>query len=311
MREPVASLPRNVIYAALAADLGIAALKFAAAGVTGSSAMLSEGIHTMVDASNELLLIHGTRRATLPPDPDHPFGYGRELYFWSFIVALMVMGLGAGLTLYEGVTHLLHPPPMLFPLVNYLVLAGSFLCEALSWSVAYKTFRRTQGDQGYFAAILSSKDPSTFIVLLEDTMGMAGLLVAGAGIALARALNAPRLDAVASVCIGVLLAGTSLLLARETKGLLIGEAAHPDVRDAIQRLAARDPGIASVNGVVTVQMGPAQVLAALSAEFQDDLGAPEIEQCVTRVEAGIRRAHPEVRALFVKPQTRASWAART
>ena len=312
MSEPAPPncLPRKVIYAALAADLAIAAIKFSAAGFTGSSAMLSEGIHSMVDSINELLLIYGTHRANLAPDADHPFGYGRELYFWSFIVALMVMGLGAGLSLYDGVTHLLHPEPMRNPFVNYVVLGLAFLCEAYSWSVAFRAFHRTQGERGYFAAFLASKNPSTFIVLFEDTVGMAGVLVAGAGIALARGLGAPRLDGAAAIAIGVLMAGSSLLLARETKGLLIGEAAYPEVRDAILRIAGEDPGVGGINGVVTIQMGPNQVLAALSAEFHDGLGTPEIERCVTRIEARVKREHPEVRSLFVKPQTAEAWARR-
>jgi len=304
------ALPRTVIYAALAADLAISTLKFTAAGFTGSSAMLSEGIHSLVDASNELLLLYGTHRAGLPPDAAHPFGYGRELYFWSFIVALMVMGLGAGMSFYEGVTHLLHPAPMRFALLNYLVLGGALVCEGVSWSVAFRAFRRAKGDQGYVAAFIASKDPGRFIVLFEDTVGIAGLLAAWAGITLARVLDAPRLDGLASIVIGALLAGSSLLLARETKGLLIGEAAHPEVRDTIGRIAAEDPGVAGVNGVVTVQMGPDQVLAALSAEFHDALGTPEIERCVTRIEARVRCERPEVRALFVKPQTAEAWARR-
>ena len=300
-------LPRKVIYAALGADLAITGIKFAAAMATGSSAMLSEGVHSMVDAVNELLLLYGSHRGGRRPDAAHPFGYGRELYFWSFIVALLVLGLGAGISLYEGVNHLIHPVPMKRALVNYLVLAGAFVCDAASGWVAFQAFRRTKGDRGYFAAFLASKDPSTFIVLFEDTAAMLGVLIAGTGIALAQALDAPRLDGAASIAIGLLLSVSSILLARETKGLLIGETAHPEVRDAILAIARADAGVLGVNGVLTVQMGPNQVIAALSAEFQDGLSTDQVEGCVTRIEAGVKRAQPDVRSLFVKPQSAAAW----
>jgi cation diffusion facilitator family transporter len=301
------ALPKTVIYAALGADLAIACIKFTASVLTGSSAMLSEGVHSLVDSVNELLLLYGSRRAAKPADASHPFGYGRELYFWSFIVALLVLGLGAGVSLYEGITHLLNPAPMKRVLMNYLVLAASFGCEAASWWVAFKAFREAKGDQGYVSAFLASKDPSTFIVLLEDSVAMLGLLLAGAGIALAQAFHAPLCDGLASVAIGLLLAVSSVLLARETKGLLIGEAAHPRVHDSILGIAGADPDVCGVNGVLTVQMGPGQVVAALSAEFQDGLNTSQIEHCVTRIEAAIKRAHPDVRALFVKPQTEETW----
>ncbi len=304
---PAKALPRKVLYAALGGDLVIACIKFAAAGLTGSSAMLSEGVHSLVDSTNELLLLYGTHRANKPPDSSHPFGHGRELYFWSFIVALLVLGLGAGMALYEGITHLLNPTPMKRVFMNYVVLAGSFLCESASWWVAFKTFREAKGDQGYFAAFLASKDPSTFIVLFEDSAAILGLVAAGTGIALAQILNAPAIDGLASITIGLLLAVSSILLARETKGLLIGEAAHPRVRDSILRIARNDPDVCGVNGVLTVQMGPNQILAALSAEFQDGLNTGQIERCVARIETAIKQAHPNVRTLFVKPQTEETW----
>jgi cation diffusion facilitator family transporter len=304
---PTQALPRKVIYAALGGDLAIASIKFTASTFTGSSAMLSEGVHSLVDSVNELLLLYGTRRASKPPDSSHPFGYGRELYFWSFIVALLVLGLGAGISIYEGITHLLTPAPLKKVLINYLVLAGAFVCEAASWWVAFKSFRSTKGDQGYFAAFLASKDPSTFIVLFEDSAAILGLVIAGTGIALAQALNAPWIDGIASIFIGLLLAVSSILLARETKGLLIGEAAHPKVRESILRIAREDPDVCGVNGVLTVQMGPSQVVAALSAEFLDGLSTGQIERCVARIEATIKRAHPDVRTLFVKPQTGETW----
>jgi len=300
-----------VVYAALVGNLAIAATKFVAAGITGSSAMLSEGVHSLVDTTNEGLLLYGMARAGKAPDRSHPFGYGRELYFWAFIVALLVFALGAGVSVYEGVQHLLHPEPMQRPLVNYVVLSASMLFEGTSWAIALRDFRKRKGSLGYFQAFRRSKDPTTFTVLFEDSAALLGLLIALAGVAAAQWLAMPRLDGVASIAIGIVLAISSLLLARETKGLLIGESAHPQVRDAILRIAAADRDVRSANGVLTVQMGPDQVVAALSAEFRDGLDSNRIEACVDRIEAAIKQSHPVVSTLFVKPQTQQVWERRT
>ena len=302
---------RLVVYAALAGNLAIAITKFIAAAITGSSAMLSEGVHSLVDTTNEVLLLYGMSRAKKDPDRSHPFGYGRELYFWAFIVALLVFALGAGVSIYEGVVHLLHPEAMVRPLVNYIVLAASMVFEGGSWLLALRDFRAHKGKLGYFQAFRRSKDPTTFTVLFEDSAALLGLLIALAGVAAAQWLQMPRLDGVASIAIGIVLAISSLLLARETKGLLIGESAHPQVRDAILRIAGDDEDVRFANGVLTVQMGPDQVVAALSAEFRDGLDSNPIEACVNRVEAAIKQAHPVVSVLFVKPQTRAVWERRT
>jgi cation diffusion facilitator family transporter len=301
---------RFVVYAALGGNLAIAITKFVAAGITGSSAMLSEGVHSLVDTTNEGLLLYGMARAAKPPDRSHPFGYGRELYFWSFIVALLVFALGAGAAVYEGVGHLLHPEPMQRPRINYIVLLVSMVFEGTSWIIALREFRARKGEVGYFEAFRRSKDPTTFTVLFEDSAALLGLLIALAGVGAAQWLAMPRLDGVASIAIGIVLAISSLLLARETKGLLLGEAARPEVRDAILRIAGSDPDVRSANGVLTVQMGPDRVVAALSAEFRDGLDSNRIEACVNRIEAGIKQAHPVVSILFVKPQARAVWDRR-
>jgi cation diffusion facilitator family transporter len=298
------------IYAALASNLAIAAIKFVAATLTGSSAMLSEGVHSVVDTTNELLLLYGLKRAARPADTNHPFGHGRELYFWSFIVALLVLALGAAVAFYEGVNRLAHPEPVRHLFINYLVLAGSFAFESVSWWLGLKAFRATKGTQTYMEAFRSSKDPSTFTVLFEDTAALLGLLIAAIGLVGADQLNAPWLDGAASIGIALVLLVSSLLLARETKGLLIGEPAHPDLRDAILRIAGEDADVRRANGVLTVQMGAQQVVAALSVEFQDALSTTQIEHCVNRVEAAIRRLHPEVTSLFVKPQTADTWQRR-
>jgi cation diffusion facilitator family transporter len=301
---------KTVVYAALAGNLAIAAIKFVAAAITGSSAMLSEGVHSLVDTINELLLLYGLNRAAKPADLSHPFGHGRELYFWSFIVALLVLSLGAGVSLYEGIGHILDPEPIEHPLVNYLVLAGSFVSELASWWVALREFRHHKGSRGYFDAFRASKDPSTFTVLFEDSAALLGLLIAAAGIASAQALGMPRLDGVASIGIAVVLGISSILLAGETKKLLIGEAADPQVRESLLRIASKDRHVLSANGVLTVQMGPREIMAALSAEFQDGLTTNEIEDCVNHIEAEVKAAHPEIVILFVKPQTAETWRSR-
>ena len=300
-----------VVYAALAGNLAITVIKFVAAAITGSSAMLSEGVHSLVDTINEVLLLYGMARADKPRDASHPFGYGRELYFWSFIVALLVLAFGAGVSVYEGVLHLRYPQPVERAMINYVVLGASLVFEGISWLFALRNFRARKGTLSYVQAFRRSKDPTTFMVLFEDTAALIGVVIAFCGIAAAQAWHLPQLDGVASIAIGVVLAISSLLLARETKGLLIGESAHPGVRDAILAIAAADPGIRTANGVLTVQMGPDQVVAALSAEFFDALKTPQIEDCVNRIESAVKLSHPSVSVLFVKPQTQEVWRERT
>jgi cation diffusion facilitator family transporter len=301
----------RVVLAALAGNLAIAVTKFVAAAVTGSSAMMSEGIHSLVDTVNEVLLLYGMKRAARPADAERPFGYGRELYFWSFIVSLLVLALGSGLSFYEGVTHLQHPHPIERPLVNYIVLLACGIFEASTWWIALKAFRETMGGRGYFQAFRESKDPSTFTVLFEDSAALLGLLIAFAGVAGGHLLHQPRFDGFASLGIGSVLAITSLLLARETKDLLVGEPAHPSVRKDILDMAEADPAIRKANGVLTVQLGPNNIVAALSIEFEDALATGEIESCVNRVESAIRCKHPDIVVLYVKPQTPESWQKRT
>ena len=301
----------RVVLAALAGNVAVAATKFCAAAMTGSAAMASEGIHSLVDTVNELLLLYGMKRAERPRDAKHPFGHGRELYFWSFIVALLVFALGAGLSFYEGVHHLREPVTIERPLINYVVIALSFAFEAGSWWVAFTAFRATKGGLGYFQAFRRSKDPATFTVLFEDSAALLGLLIALVGIGGAQILQLPQLDAIASLGIGAVLAVSSILLARETKDLLIGEPALVSVRASLLRIAAADPGTRTANGVFTVQLGPNQILAALSVAFEDALTTTDIETCVNRVESAIRDAHPDIAVLFVKPQTAETWHRHT
>lgn len=301
---------KMVIYAALAGNLAIALTKFAAAFFTGSSAMLSEGVHSLVDTGNGGLLLYGMHRAARPADRTHPLGHGRELYFWSFIVALLVFALGAGVSFYEGIVHMMAPEPVANAKVNYIVLGLSFLFEGSSWMVALKEFRREKGKQGWLQAVQSSKDPSVYTVLFEDSAALLGLIVAFAGIFAAEMLGMPELDGAASIGIALILGATAIFLARESKGLLIGEPASPEVQRKVLAIAQQDPAVQRANGVLTVHMGPQEIVAGLSIEFEDHLTAPEIEACVERLEALLKTEMPEITRLFVKPQTTGTWEHR-
>lgn len=299
-----------IVYVALAANVAIAVAKFIAAALTGSAAMLSEGVHSIVDSVNEILLLYGMHRANKPPDRENPLGYGRELYFWSFIVALLVLALGAGFSLYEGVNRVLAPDPLEDPTANYIVLGVAALFEGTSWWLSLKSVKRKKGRMGYFDAFRASKDPTTFTVLFEDTAALLGLALAAGGVFASLAFNDPRLDGWASIGIAVVLALASILLARESKALLIGESARPRLLEQVCAVASKVPGVRSVNGMVTMQVGPDQVMVALSAEFDDRLTTPDIEECVRAIEMRAREAKLPIVALFIKPQTPERWEER-
>jgi cation diffusion facilitator family transporter len=296
------------VWAALAGNLAVAGAKFVAALITGSAAMLSEAVHSLVDTVNELLLLYGIARSTRPPDQVHPFGYGRELYFWSFVVALLIFALGAGVAFYEGADRLLHPKPIERPLVIFGVLAVSLAFESASWLVGMRAFGAGKRSLSWWETFRRSKDPPTFIVVFEDSAAILGICAAAGGTAAALASGDTRWDGVASLVIALILASVAALLARESKELLIGERADPALSEAILRTAAGIAGVCSANNIVTVQLAPRNVIATLSLDFFDTLRAPEIERAVADLEARIRSAHPEVSALFVKPQSVAAAA---
>jgi cation diffusion facilitator family transporter len=250
------------------------------------------------------------RRAATPADLEHPLGHGREVYFWSFIVALLFFALGAGVSFYEGVEHLLHPQAIQYFSVTYGVLAISMLCEGFSLRVAVQEFAKQKGELGYVEAIRRSKNPATFTVLLEDSAALLGLSVALLGILGAQLLKMPELDGVASLGISLILGTMAVFLATETKGLLLGEQASPILEAAILRAASEDPAVHMANGVYTIHIGPDQIVADLSVAFERTADATEIERAVERIEAAIRREHPEVLMLFVKPQAHETWRAR-
>jgi cation diffusion facilitator family transporter len=297
------SSSKLVIYAALAGNLLIAATKFAAAAFTGSAAMLSEGIHSAVDSGNQLLLLYGLKRAARPATPDHPFGHGLQLYFWAFVVAIMIFGVGAGVSILEGIDKIRHPHPLENVAVNYIVLGLALVFESVVWWTAFREFQKVKGAQGWIAAVRRSKDPALFTVLFEDTAAMLGLIVALVGIALGQILDLPVLDGIASVSIGLILALTAAFLAYECQSLLTGEGVAPEVRRSIEALVATEPGILRANELLTMHFGPQDVLVAMSVDFADGLSSPEVEAAVSNVERKIRAAHPEVTRVFVEAQS--------
>ena len=303
--SPAAGWRANlVIYAALAANLGIAVAKFVAAAITGSSSMLTEGVHSLVDSGNQGLLLYGQKKAARPPDALHPFGYGRELYFWAFVVAILIFGLGAGISVYEGWKHIAEPEPLHDPTINYIVLAVALVLEGTSWTIALKEFGRARNGMGWWEAVKESKDPTGFIVLFEDSAAMAGLIVAGAGIWASHAWGDPRIDGWASVIIGVILAGVALLLAREAKGLLIGERANLGLVAEVRALLEAEPAITYVNHVRTVHSAPDRVFMAVSADFVDTLRMGDAETLIERMEAAIKARVPIVSSIYIRPEKR-------
>jgi cation diffusion facilitator family transporter len=291
----------RTLVIALLANLGIAASKFAAAMVTGSSAMLTEGVHSVVDSTNQLLLMWGRHASKRPPDRKHPLGYGRELYFWSFVVAVLVFSLGAGVSIYEGIIHIAHPEPAVSPLIAYAVLVIAFLLEGWSTLEAFKEFKAAKGSLSWLEAIRDSKDPPSFIVLLENGAAMAGIVAAAVGLALSQLTGDPFFDGAASIVIGIILGVTACLLAYESKGLLIGEAADPELVEGLRKLACGKKGIVGVGHVLTVHSSPDQVTALMSVDFRDSITAGDVERIVSEVEKEAHETWPQVRRLFIRP----------
>ncbi|GAA4761411.1 cation diffusion facilitator family transporter [Stakelama sediminis] len=291
-----------VLYAALAANLGIAVAKFVAAGITGSSSMLTEGFHSVVDSGNQVLMLYGEHRAKRPPDSSRPFGYGRELYFWSFVVAILIFAIGAGFSIYEGWVHVQEPEALRDPLINYIVLGVAALMEGSSWTVAVREFAQAKGRSSWWGAIRDSKDPSSFIVLFEDSAALAGLAVAAIGVWASHYFNAPWMDGIASIVIGGILGLVAILLAREAKGLLIGEPADPEVIEAIRRIVAAHPGISGVNHVRTIHTSPETIFVAVSADFDDALAMGEAETLIETIEQRLRHDMPRLSSIYIRPE---------
>ncbi len=292
---------RTAIVAALIGNLMIAVTKAIAASLSGSSAMLSEAVHSFVDSGNEMLLLYGRRRARRAPDYKHPLGYGREIYFWSFVVALLIFALGAGVSIYEGIIHIRHPEPMTLPLINYAVYAVSALFESISWWFGWKAFRRVSGTRGLLDAVSATKDPTKLMVLFEDSAALTGIAIATIATALSLYVGDPRIDGAGSILIGLVLASVAIFLARDSKALLIGEGASGELRDSLRRIVLAQPHVHAVDTILTTQQSPNQVIATLGIEFADDLRIPEVEALIGTIECDLRKQHPDLFQVFIRP----------
>jgi cation diffusion facilitator family transporter len=291
---------RIVVYGAIAGNVAIAATKFIVAGMSGSAAMLSEAIHSSVDTGNDLLLLVGIKLSERKPSAAHPFGYGRELYFWSLIVAVLVFGLGGGMSIYEGVLHIRDPEPLSDPKWNYIVLAASALFEGISFAIALRALWKSKGRQGLFEALHTSKDPGTFTVIAEDGAALAGLALAALGVYASHRFDMPELDGAASVAIGMLLAGVAILLIYESRGLLIGEGITAETVHAIRRLVLEDRAVKAAGYPLSMYLGPEEVLLTLDVEFDGALSAEEISASVRRLEAAIRAQYQRIRRIYIE-----------
>jgi len=292
------------VIAALVGNGLIAITKIIASAITGSSAMLSEAVHSVVDTGNQGLLLWGMNRSSKPADERHPFGYGMELYFWTFVVAILIFAIGAGVSLYEGFSKLNNPHTVKHIYINYIVLSVAMVFEGMAWTVAFREFRKRKGKMGYFKAMQVSKDPTVFTVLFEDSAAMLGLLAAFIGLYLTQVFNLPVFDAIASIVIGIILSCTAMLLAYESKGLLIGEAASKEVVSGIRTILDRETDILSINEILTMHMGPEDVLLNISLDFHDNISAGDVERTITRLESSIKEKYPEIARIFIEAQNR-------
>jgi cation diffusion facilitator family transporter len=299
----MAGSSKTVIYAALIGNSLIAVIKFIAAAITGSSAMLSEGIHSLVDTGNQILLLLGLKRAQRPASEKFPYGHGKEIYFWSFVVALLVFAVGAGVSIYEGIEHLRHPREITKPVINYVVLSLAMIFESVPLYIAFKAFRKSKGKRGYFEAIKKGKDPTLFVVLFEDTAAMLGLIVAFIGIYLSTTTGILYFDGASSIIIGLILAITAGVLAYETKGLLIGESARDSVVEGIRRIAHKYRGVEKVNEVLTMHMGPEYILVNLSIEFDDGIRIEQMEDVIAKIDKEIKQKFEHVKRIFIEAES--------
>lgn len=292
------------IYGALGANLSIAVMKFIAAGITGSSAMLSEGIHSTVDSGNQLLLLLGISRSKRPPDKQHPFGHGKEMYFWSLIVAILIFGLGGGMSIYEGIKHIRDPEPITNLTWNYAVLGGAILFEGTSLYIAVHHFLKDQpGKGGFLRRLKASKDPTLFVVIYEDAAAVTGLLIALAGVVVGSQFGWPLADGIASICIGLLLCLVAVSLVVESRNLLIGESAEPGMTDAIYNLVNRDEDVHALSRPLTMYLAPSEVLLALDVEFKHRLSGPALSETIRRLEQNIRSEYPEIRRIYIEARS--------
>lgn len=295
---------KKVIYAALAGNALVATTKFIAASTTGSSAMFSEAIHSLVDTGNQGLLLFGLKQAKKPASPEFPFGHGKEVYFWSFVVAIMIFAVGAGISIYEGIHSLQNPKPFESAYINYIVLVIAMVFEGAAWYYAFKEFTRAKGKWGYIEAIKREKDPSMFMVLFEDTAAMLGLVIAFIGIFIYQVTGDSFYDGSASILIGCILGGTAIWLAYETKGLLIGESARPEIISAINKLAKKQSIVEHVNEILTMHMGPDFILVNLSLDFSNSSTAQEVEKTISTIDKQLKKQFPDIKRIFIEAEAK-------
>ncbi len=294
----MATESKTAIVAAILGNVAIAATKFIAAAFTGSSAMLSEAIHSVVDTGNGALVLLGVRRSRKPPDFEHPFGHGRELYFWTLIVGILIFAVGGGMSIYEGITHIQHPTPPENLLWSYGTLGLAALFEGTTWFFGWKAFDAERGRRGVFQTIHETKDPTSFAVVLEDSAALLGVLFAFAGVFLGRRLGMPELDGVASVAIGALLCAVAVLMVYESKGLLIGEGVDRETLQSLRALVEADPDVEHVQHLYTIYQGAHAVLLIIELSFKSTITALDIRRAVTRLQTNIRARHPDIRGVF-------------
>ena len=298
------------VFGAIASNVAIAVLKFVGAAATGSSAMLSEGIHSTVDTGDGLLLLVGMRMADRPADQRHPFGYGKELYFWSLIVAVLIFGVGGGVSIYEGVLRLLSPKPLEDPGWSYAILACAALFEGSSFTIALVQFKRSIGKQPFWKALRNSKDPTLYTVMAEDSAALAGLCAAAIGLWGSHSLGMPAFDAGASIVIGLLLCSVSSLLIYQSRTLLVGEGVEPEIADAIRTIAQGETCVHRAGWPLSMHLGPDDVLLALDAEFKDGVPAEDVSAAVNRIERKIRARFPEIGRIYIESRAVSAAKAR-
>jgi cation diffusion facilitator family transporter len=289
------------IYVALGADIAIAIIKFLAAAVTRSSSMVSEGIHSVIDTGNQVLLLIGIKSSQKKPDEDRPFGYGKELYFWSFIVSLLIFTLGGCVALYEGVSRLRNPVPLKDQTWNYIVLAAAFLFNGISGISTLKKFNKDRGDLPFWTAIRESKDPSVFTVLLSDIGDGIGLLIAFAAIFIGNLTGNYYYDGIGSLLIGAVLIGISTILLFESKSLLMGESISKRNIHKIISITESDPSVQKVKKHFSMYMAPEEVVLQLVASFNQDLTTHEITDAIQRIITNIQKRFPRIKQIFIEP----------
>lgn len=290
------------IYAALLANLLIAITKFIAGAVSNSAAMIAEGVHSVVDTINQMLLLLGLRLSKKKPDKYHPLGYGKELYFWSFVVSILIFGLGGGISMYQGITHIIHPIELGDATWSYVVLALSVVFEGSSLIIAAKEFDKLRDGQTWWDAIIRSKDPSTFLVLFEDSAAVVGLFIVAICLYLSHHLNKPFIDGIASLLVGLILIAVSLILARESRSLLMGEGIRKDTKLNIKKIIEDDEATLSLMHILSTYQSPTEILLMLIVAFKPDLDTAEINDAIDRIREKIKAEYGLMRFVIIQPE---------